>query len=134
MTKLEKENRINEAYKRLLPFRGKQIAACIKHVSSSGMSRRIEFYTEGFRLIGRDIAELLDYRYDIDKGGLSVGGCGMDMVFSVLSNLNYKMAQMDTGKQLQQLQNKKGGYTVNGKHYERIYDNYFIDADHYQLL
>ncbi len=80
MTKQEKENKVKEAYRALLPYRGKKIAACIKSVSRSGMSRRIEFYSDGFHRIGGYIADLLDYPYA--PNGISVGGCGMDMVFS----------------------------------------------------
>jgi hypothetical protein len=86
----------------------------------------LRFYADGYKRIGDDIATLLEYPYDYDKG-LRADGCGMDMIFSVLSNLNYRMATLDTGKTIQELlTTKECG--------ERIYDNYFVDADHYTTL
>jgi hypothetical protein len=115
-----------KAYENLKEIRGQRIGVVIKSVSRSGMSRRFEFYAEGYKRIGSDIATLLEYPYDYDKG-LRADGCGMDMIFSVLSNLNYRMATLDTGKTIQELlTTKECG--------ERIYDNYFVDADHYTTL
>jgi hypothetical protein len=115
-----------QAYQDLLKYRGQQVAAAVKSVSKSGMSRRIEFYGPDFRRIGGDIANLLEYSYDYTKG-MRVDGCGMDMIFSVLSNLNYEMAQRDTGKTIQELlKTKECG--------EHIYDTYFVNANNYQTL
>jgi hypothetical protein len=114
-----------EAYESLKKYRGAQVGAVIKSVSRSGMARRIEFYAGDMHRITWDISQLLEYPLN-DKGML-VTGCGMDMVFSVLSNLNYAMAQRDTGKTLQELlKTKECG--------ERIYDTYFINANNYRLL
>lgn len=116
-----------ESYKRLLKYRGKQFACIINSVSRSGMSRRMEFYADGYNRVGYDIARIVDYSYNIDKGGLSVGGCGMDMVFHVLSSLNYAMAILDTGKTLTELlKTKECG--------EHIYDKYFCNANNYVRL
>ena len=49
------------------------------------------------------------------------------MIFHVLTNLNYHMAKHDTGKTIQELLNTK-------ECGERIYDNYFTDADRYNTL
>ena len=90
------------------------------------MMRRMEFFASGYNRIGRDIAIICGYSYDIDKG-MAVGGCGMDMVFSVLSNLNYAMATHDTNKDISELlKTKECG--------ERIYDTYFTNANRYNLL
>ena len=64
-----------EAYKHLLQYRGKQVACIINKVSSSGMSRKMEFYADGYNRIGYYIARIIDYPYNIDKGGLTVSGC-----------------------------------------------------------
>jgi len=112
-----------DAYETLKHYRGRRILAVVESVSKSGMSRRIKFYC----VIDNDtawltpwIAKLLGYSYD--QNGLVVKGCGMDMVFHVLSTLNYKMAEIE------------GKYDVLRTNNERIYDKYFFDADTYTLL
>lgn len=114
-----------EAWEYLQQFRNKEVAASVKSVSRSGMNRKIEFYADGYNRIGWAIAVCLGDTYT-DKG-ISVGGCGMDMIFSVLSNFNYFAAQKDTGKTLTELLNTG----ECGKH---IYDHYFFDADRYRTL
>ncbi len=115
----------NAEWDYLQQFRNKEIAAVIKSVSSSGMSRRIEFYADGYNRIGYSLAVLGNYSYN-DKG-LRVDGCGMDMIFSVLSKFNYFAAQKDTGKTIQELlKTKECG--------ERIYDKYFFNANNYRIL
>jgi len=122
-TKEEKKQSIEILQK----YRGKQVAAIINKVSRSGMSRKIEFYADGYNRIGYYIARIIDYPYNIDKGGITVTGCGMDMIFHVLSNFNYAMATIDTNKTIQELlESKECG--------ERIYDDYFFNADRYILL
>lgn len=109
-TKQEK----TEAYENIKQWRNYKILVVIKSVSASGMHRRISFYTEGGYKIDHLIAPLTEYSYN-DKG-LSVSGCGMDMIFSVLSNLNYAIGRIETGA------------NINN------YNDYFIDASHYKLL
>ena len=102
MSRWTKDDR-EQAYKVLKAIKGRskkplKVYAIVNSVSRSGMSRRIEFYTVingNISRIGYRIAAVLDYGYDVDKGGLNVSGCGMDMIFSVLSDLNYKMAELD---------------------------------------
>ena len=115
----EKEK--TEAYEYLKKYRGQKFACAIKSVSRSGMSRKMEFYAPNFDRIGYYIARIIDYPYNPDKG-LSVSGCGMDMIFHVLSSLNYAMARLD------------GKYDELKEKGERIYDNYFIDASNYTYL
>ncbi len=66
----------------------------IKSVSSSGMSRQIACYIAYTNEQGnariREITWLVSKALDIrigSKGGLTVGGCGMDMAFSVVYDL-----------------------------------------------
>ena len=130
-TKEEKAAELKRAFEIIEQFRGKRIYARVNNVSRSGMSRRIEYYAvtnDGeIMRIGYYIAQILNSSYNVDKGGLLVGGVGMDMIFSVLSNFNYTMAKHDTGKSITELlKTKQCG--------ERIYDNYFIDADNYKIL
>ena len=127
MTKSQKQQQLERALKNIEFARGKQIAVNIVSVSRSGMSRTMKFYTEGFQDITEEIAIITGNRYNEQSNTLSVSGCGMDMVFSVLSNLNYAMAKYDTGKTLQELL-KTGECGV------RIYDTYFINANRYKTL
>lgn len=66
----------------------------IKSVSSSGMSRQIACYIAYTNEQGqariKEITWLVSKACDLkigSKGGLLVGGCGMDMAFSVVYNL-----------------------------------------------
>jgi hypothetical protein len=111
-----------QAYEVLIKYRGQNFGACIKSVSRSGMCRRIEFYSNDFNRIGYYIARLIEYPYNVDKGGLQVTGCGMDMIFHVLSSLNYTMARLD------------GVYDKLKNEGKRIYDDYFTNAERYTLL
>jgi hypothetical protein len=81
---------------------GAKIYTCVKHVSASGMSRRISLYivcpttrtndrgrketTHEIVDITGSVAHVLDYKRHKD-GGVVVGGCGMDMGFHVVYNL-----------------------------------------------
>lgn len=130
-TKEEKAAELKKAFEIIEQFRGKKVYANVNHVSRSGMSRRIEYYSVradgNIMRIGYYIAQIAGYPYDVDKGGLNVGGCGMDMIFSVLSDFNYTMATHDTGKTIQELlKSKECG--------ERIHDKYFFDANNYGSL
>ncbi len=73
---------------------GSRVYCVLRHVSASGMSRRIDFYArgteEGMVFLSGYIATALDYRRS-DKGGIVVGGCGMDMGFHVVYSLGYTM-------------------------------------------
>ena len=127
MTKAQKAEMMKQAYADIEILRGKEVGVIITNVSKSGMSRQMKFYADGFQNVTRAIATITENRYNDKNGTLSVSGCGMDMVFAVLSSLNYKMAQYDTGKTLQELHK-------TGECGERIYDKYFVNANHYRLL
>jgi hypothetical protein len=119
-----------QAVKTIEQYRGKEVYAIVNKVSRSGMSRRIEIYVvndeKRMSRIGWLVAQIAGYSYDIDKGGILAEGCGMDMIFSILSNFNYAMAQIDTGKTLQELlKSKECG--------EHIYDTYFFNASYTSL-
>ena len=119
---------IRQAYEALKPCKGMTVYGTVNSVSRSGTSRRIEFYvaTEKNEIhrIGYYIAKIAGYPYDADKG-LLVNGCGMDMLFAVLSNFNYAVAQLETGKTLTEL--------LNSGEYGRIYNDYFFDANYRSL-
>lgn len=74
---------------------GTTVYHALKHVSSSGMSRKISFYipTKDKKIMCLDwyIAQALDMKRDPSNGALKVGGCGMDMGFSIVYNLGRKL-------------------------------------------
>lgn len=126
MTKKQKQNRLENAFKNIECARGKEIAVNIVSVSRSGMTRKMKFYTEGFQDITEEISAITENSINID-GEMTVKGGGMDMVFSVLSNLNYAIAKHDTGKSIQELlKSQECGV--------RIYDKYFVNANRYKTL
>lgn len=73
---------------------GDTVHTILRHVSSSGMSRRISVIanlTDGPHDISGYVAQLLDMRRNVRDGALVVGGCGMDMGFHVVYNLGYAL-------------------------------------------
>ena len=136
--KAEAQKAEQDARKFLLSLKGRKIYATINSVSRSGMSRRIEFYVimqadelgtdqPDIRRIGWYIHKATGRKYDADKGGLLVGGCGMDMIFHVLSNLNYAAAKWELGDSYMDIVRKKDPQA-------RVYDSYLFDADRYGRL
>ena len=73
---------------------GQEIYCIIRHVSQSGMSRHISFFCivdNEPRFLDGLISDYLDYRMNKNFSGLVVGGCGMDMAFSVVNHLQEQM-------------------------------------------
>jgi hypothetical protein len=70
------------------------IYSIIKHVSQSGMTRHISFFhiwgNEPYFLT-RSISDLLGYKMNKHHDAIIVGGCGMDMAWSVVNNLEYEL-------------------------------------------
>jgi len=71
---------------------GQTVYCMLRHVSSSGMSRRISLYIvtpakkgqpAGLRNIDGLTATVTGHTL-ADKGGISMGGCGMDMGFALV--------------------------------------------------
>lgn len=89
-TKSEKD----EARARLLSILkpGDTVYTVLRHVSRSGMQRRIDLYsidkTDGSLTYLTRSAAVLGSDTVSDKGGIIVNGCGMDMGFSLVSNLS----------------------------------------------
>ncbi len=78
------------------PSRAKplKVYAIVRHVAPSGMSRLIDLliFKGGQPLyIGFHAGRVLGWTYDRDRGGLKVGGAGMDMVFHTVSSLSYAL-------------------------------------------
>lgn len=88
----EKEESAAELRKLLKP--GDTVYTVLRHVSRSGMMRRIDLYVvkKGEpRYITYYVGKVLEYKRSRDKEGLSVGGCGMDMGFHLVHSLGYAL-------------------------------------------
>lgn len=93
---------------------GYKIHAYVNNVSRSGMSRTMEFYIiKNNKYI--DVTQLISNitGYEMKNGYLFVRGCGMDMIFKVIIDLNYKAMELDDYK---------------GK--KRRYDNYLLSGSY----
>ena len=115
---------IKEAVEFLKPLQGKHLYCRVVSVSKSGMSRRLEFsvvQNDQIVNVTLQIATITGLPYDYTKG-LKIDGCGMDMRFACISNLNYAMATTLTGKSIKELlESKECG--------EHIYDKFFFNAN-----
>ena len=94
-TEQEKEQAKQELLKLLEPTM--TVYTVVKHVSASGMTRHISCYVvvqddqthlRKIREINWYIERIAGYKRHKDKEALVVGGCGMDMGFSVVYNLS----------------------------------------------
>jgi hypothetical protein len=74
---------------------GSWVTTTVKHVTKSGMGRTImvlAYDPETGRITNRsgDVARVLDWRFDNERYGVYVEGCGMDMAF----HLTYTLARV----------------------------------------
>ncbi len=74
---------------------GDTVYCILRSVSRSGMSRVIQLLAfdksdsrQPDRHIGYLAAKAMNDRYDRDREGIKIGGCGMDMGFALVSNLS----------------------------------------------
>lgn len=84
----EQQEAIKALRKTLKP--GDTVYTILRHVSSSGMSRRIDLYTMKKNrpvFLTHYAAKALDYNRKPDQQGITVGGCGMDMGFHLVYSL-----------------------------------------------
>lgn len=111
-------------YLRKLLKPGDTVYTVLRHVSRSGMSRRIDLYKmskDGPIWITGPVGRALDYNEGKD-GGLVVGGCGMDMGFHLVHSLGYalfgELAAKGTGAKANRLRAKlravTGHYMMQG--------------------
>lgn len=87
---------------------GSTVYCVIRHVSSSGMSRAIDFYSiepgkQNQRIckmwLSYHISKALGWRFNQKYEALWVEGCGMDMGFHVVNTLSYALHGMkDKGR------------------------------------
>lgn len=90
----ERKNELKNHLIKLLP-KGETVYGIVRSVSASGMSRKIDFYAfennKPMYLTGY-FAELLGYTLpQRGFGGIRVNGCGMDMIFHIVSQVSYKL-------------------------------------------
>lgn len=88
-----------EALRKLLP-KGSTVYSVLRHVSRSGMLRRIDFFSVDrergdHNYLSGYIGKALGYKFAQRGDGLVVGGCGMDMGFHVVHNLSYALHGMN---------------------------------------
>jgi len=87
---------------------GNTVYTILRHVSQSGMYRRISlvvFKKNKPYFLDYWAAQALGWHEDRDKGGIKVSGCGMDMGFHLvytLSRVIFKGARKDPGYKLNQ--------------------------------
>lgn len=100
----EKERAKQEAMDMLRKVlkRGDTVYTVLRHVSKSGMQRRIDCYCIGedrrpFFLSGY-IGKVLGLRHNYKKGGLVVNGCGMDMGYHIVHSLSSAMFRGSKGE------------------------------------
>lgn len=95
MTKKQRER--DEARARLLEMLkpGDTVHTVLRHVSRSGMSRSISaiIYDEEGNNYNIDylVSSLLGRPVDIKRGGVKIGGCGMDMGFALVYSLSTRL-------------------------------------------
>jgi hypothetical protein len=97
---------------------GQTVYTILRHCSASGMSSRISLIIktdDDLQDITGWVADLLDSKGNIDKG-ITVGGCGMDMGFHLVYNLDAALWPKGTpkphGKRNGQ-PDSDGGYALN---------------------
>lgn len=79
---------------------GQTIYCTLRHVSASGMQRRISLHTiHKGELVSLDFSTaILTGRTRSDKGGIVCNGCGMDMGFDLVYSLGYAIWPKGTPK------------------------------------
>ena len=78
------------------PYRRKaRVFVVLRHVSRSGMRRVIDFkvLTNANALLSLSLVGADVYRYDHDRQGYIVDGCGMDMGFALVDSIMRQLGQ-----------------------------------------
>lgn len=91
---------------------GDVIYTVLRHVSASGMSRRIDLYTirdNRMAFLTGYAAGAIGWKWG-DKAGIVVGGCGMDMGFHLVYTLSHTL--FPDGFKDGQDERKDGGYAL----------------------
>lgn len=96
MSKKEKEAERENAIARLREMvkPGDTVYTVLRHVSRSGMQRSISvvIVQDGVpHDMSWAVARVLEWRFDRDRDGIKVNGCGMDMGFHLVYSLSYAL-------------------------------------------
>lgn len=97
LTKKEKQERINKAVEFLQEHikEGGTVYTVLTNVSASGMCRRfkvlIQIDGKIVNVSGR-VSTALGLRWH-DEGSVAINGCGMDMGFALVNDLQYKLGR-----------------------------------------
>jgi hypothetical protein len=79
---------------------GDTVYCVLRHRSRSGMQRVIQLIDirapRYLHFLGYNAAAALGYRYDNEREGVVVGGCGMDMGFHLVSTLSKALFGKET--------------------------------------
>jgi len=90
VTKVEQEEAVTRLKDWLKP--GDTVHCILRHVSRSGMFRVIDLQkintSDEILGIGWYVAKALDLKFDRDRHGIRVSGCGMDMGLHLVYNLS----------------------------------------------
>ena len=73
------------------------IYTILRHCSRSGMSRSISVYVltkDRFVKLDYLISNVTDMKLDKNNGGVKIGGCGMDMGFSLVNDMFYSLSDV----------------------------------------
>jgi len=74
---------------------GDTVYTILRHCSRSGMQRTIDAVTmrngDGVSSLGPRVAVAIGAKFDRDRWGTKMGGCGMDMGFHLVYNLSYAL-------------------------------------------
>lgn len=73
---------------------GDTVYCLLKSVARSGMSRTIQLIyiaNNEPHYIGYNASKVVGERWDSDKGGIVIRGCGMDMGFALVCDLSYRL-------------------------------------------
>lgn len=89
---------LNELHELIKP--GDTIYTILRHVSRSGMSRVIDAFIQtedGPFPVGWLMARAGGLKFDRDRGGVVMGGCGMDMGFELVYETSRRMFRAGFG-------------------------------------
>lgn len=95
------QSQANESLQKMLGH-GQTVYTALKHVSTSGMSRHISclIVNDGkIVCIDHYVSIILDWKRS-EKGGIIIGGCGMDMGFHLVYSLSSVLFRGDEVKPL----------------------------------
>lgn len=94
-------------------LRGGRIIYTIKNVSKSGMSRTASFavlHNNSIYDLNYYLKKLLDFKEAKSIYGVTLRGCGMDMIFHTITLINYKYMEYlkEKGKTIEELKGVDG--------------------------